>query len=178
MCVLTMTEIQILTKQTASAYQWVDQLVEPVPLDKRKIIPPTVESSIDWQLGHLIISYYFHSIMAIRGHQMDILQQLPIRDYSTWFTLAGPSQSVGKVDSATLVEHLQFMQQKSLAVLATLPDSELDDPLEPTPTSHPIATTKREAIDWNIKHTMYHCGQIGLIKRVVDKRHDFGLRLA
>jgi uncharacterized damage-inducible protein DinB len=70
------------------------------------------------------------------------------------------------------------MQQKSLAVLTTLLDSELDNALEPTPTPHPIATTKREAIDWNIKHTMYHCGQIGLIKRVVDKRHDFGLRLA
>lgn len=172
-----MTETQMLIKQTANAYQWINQLVEPVPLDKWKIIPPTVESSMDWQIGHLIISYYFHSIMVIRGHQMDILQQLPIRDYSALFTQSGPSQSVGKVDSATLMEHLQFMQQKSLAILATLQDSELDNPLEPTPTPHPIATTKGEAIDWNIKHTMYHCGQIGLIKRVVDKRHDFGLRL-
>ncbi|WP_248480271.1 hypothetical protein [Spirosoma liriopis] len=69
------------------------------------------------------------------------------------------------------------MQQKSLAILASLQDWELDQPLELTPTAHPIATTKREAIDWNIKHTMYHCGQLGLIKRVVDQRHDFGLRL-
>ena len=173
-----MRETEILINQTLNAYQWTSKLIEDVPFDKRVIIPQMVESSIDWQLGHLLISHYFHSIMVIRGHQMDILQQLPIRDYSEWFTLAGPSQSVGKVDSATLVEHLQFMQQKSLAVLATLPDSALDDPLEPTPTPHPIATTKREAIDWNIKHTMYHCGQIGLIKRVVDKRHDFGLRVA
>lgn len=168
----------MLINQTANAYQWVNQLIEPVPFAKLNIIPPTVESSLDWQIGHLIISHYFHSIMVIRGHQMDILQQLPIRDYSEWFTQAGPAQSVSKVNSATLVAHLQFMQQKSLAILGTLPDSELDNPLEPTPTPHPIATTKREAISWNIQHTMYHCGQIGLIKRVVDKRHDFGLRLA
>ncbi|GAB3928580.1 DinB family protein [Larkinella terrae] len=173
-----MTETEILINQTANAYQWIHKLVEPVPLAKWNIIPETVESSIDWQLGHLIISHYFHSIMVIRGHQMDILQQLPIREYSELFTASVPSQSVGKVDSAKLLADLQFMQQKSLAILATLKASELDHPLEPTSTPHPIATTKREAIDWNIKHTMYHCGQLGLIKRVVDKRHDFGLKLA
>lgn len=173
-----MTETEMLINQTANAYQWINKLVETVPLEKWNIIPQTVESSIDWQLGHLIISHYFHSIMVIRGHQMDILQQFPIRDYSELFTVAAPSLSVGKVDSAKLVEDLQVMQQKSLAILATLQASELDNPLEPIPTPHPIATTKREAVDWNIQHTMYHCGQLGLIKRVVDKRHDFGLRLA
>ncbi|GAB3781754.1 DinB family protein [Spirosoma horti] len=173
-----MTEIQMLINQTANAYQWTNKLVETVPPDRWSIIPPIVESSIAWQLGHLIISQYFHSIMVIRGHQMDILQQLPIREYSEWFTVSGPSLSVGKVDSVKLIADLQFMQQKSLAILATLETSELDSPLESTPTPHPIANTKREAVDWNIKHTMYHCGQIGLIKRVVDVRHDFGLRLA
>ncbi|MCX6215809.1 DinB family protein [Spirosoma sp.] len=172
-----MTETQMLVDQTANAYQWINKLVETVPREKWNIIPPTVESSIDWQIGHLIISHYFHAIMVIRGHQMDILQQLPIREYSEWFTVAAPLQSLGKVDSATLEEGLLLMQKKSLAILATLRASELDDPLEPTPAAHPIATTKREAIDWNIKHTMYHCGQLGLIKRIVDKRHDFGLRL-
>ncbi|GAB3789140.1 DinB family protein [Spirosoma horti] len=173
-----MTEIQMLINQTADAYQWTNKLVEALPLAKWQIIPPTVESSIDWQVGHLIISQYFHSIMVIRGHQMDMLQQLPIREYSELFTLSGPDQSVGQVESAKLRADLVVMQQRSLATLATLHVWELDNPLEPTPTPHPIATTKREAIDWNIKHTMYHCGQIGLIKRVVDKRHDFGLRLA
>lgn len=173
-----MTETQLLVDQTTDAYQWINKLVETVPLEKWTIIPPTVESSIDWQIGHLIISHYFHSVMVIRGHQMDILQQLPIRDYSEWFTLAAPLQSLGKADSAKLKKDLSFMQQQSLSILTTLSDSELDDPLEPTPTAHPIATTKRESIDWNIKHTMYHCGQIGLIKRIVDERHDFGLRLS
>lgn len=173
-----MTETEVLINQTANAYKWINELIETVPLKKWEVIPDIVESSINWQLGHLLISHYFHAVMVIRGHQMDILQQLPIREYSELFTVSAPSLSVGKVDSAKLVEDLQFMQQKSLAILATLHVSELDDLLEPTPTPHPIATTKREAIDWNVKHTMYHCGQIGLIKRVVDKRHDFGLRLA
>ena len=33
-----------------------------------------------------------------------------------------------------------------------------------------------EALEWNINHTMYHCGQIGVLKRVVDARYDFGLQ--
>ncbi|WP_216824389.1 hypothetical protein [Emticicia sp. TH156] len=45
-------------------------------------------------------------------------------------------------------------------------------------TKHNIfnSKTKFEALDWNIKHTLWHCRQIGLLKRVVDKRYDFGLR--
>jgi hypothetical protein len=63
-------------------------------------------------------------------------------------------------------------------ILSTLSNSELNSPLEATATSHPIAATKFEAIDWNIKHTMYHCGQIGILRRIVDKRYDFGLRVS
>ncbi|WP_031529503.1 hypothetical protein [Dyadobacter crusticola] len=71
-----------------------------------------------------------------------------------------------------------MMQQKSIAILQSVSNAELNNPLEPTPTPHPISTTKFEAVDWNIKPTMYHCGQIGILSRVVEKRFDFGLRLA
>jgi len=173
-----MTETEILINQTSNAYEWTNKLIETIPLEKWEIIPDTVESSINWQVGHLIISHYFHSIMVIRGHQMDILQKLPIKDYSDLFTVSAPILSVGKTDSVKLLQDLKIIQQKSMDILANLSISELNSPLEPTPTPHPIATTKFEAIDWNIKHTMYHCGQIGILRRIVDKRYDFGLRLS
>ena len=172
-----MTEKEILISQTSNAYDWTNKLIETIPLEKWEIIPDTVETSINWQVGHLIISHYFHSIMVIRGHQMDILQKLPIKDYSDLFTASAPIFSVGKTDSLKLLQDLKIMQQKSMDVLAALSDSELHSPLEPTPIPHPIATTKSEAIDWNIKHTMYHCGQIGMLRRIVDQRYDFGLKL-
>jgi len=173
-----MTEKEILISQTSNAYDWTNKLIETIPIAKWEIIPDTVESSINWQVGHLIISHYFHSIMVIRGHQMDILEKLPLKDYSDLFTVSAPILSVGKTDSSKLLQDLKIMQQKSMDVLAAPSDSELHSPLEPTPTPHPIATTKIEAIDWNIKHTMYHCGQIGILKRIVDQRYDFGLRLS
>ncbi|MCK8495480.1 DinB family protein [Spirosoma sp. RP8] len=68
-----MTETEILINQTANAYQWTNKLIETVPLDKWTIIPPTLESNIVWQLGHLIVSHYFHAVLVIRGHQLDLL---------------------------------------------------------------------------------------------------------
>ncbi|TLU97295.1 DinB family protein [Dyadobacter luticola] len=173
-----MSEIELLINQTINAYEWTNRLLDEVPSDKWEVIPKVVDSNINWQVGHLIISHYFHSIMVIRGHQMDVLQKLPIKEYSEMFTVAGPHSSFGKVSPDILFNALNVMQQKSIAVLSSLTVAELNNPLEPTPTPHPIAKTKFEAIDWNIKHTMYHCGQIGMISRVVEKRYDFGLRLA
>lgn len=173
-----MTEIEILVNQTSNAYEWVNKLLAEIPLNKWEIVPDVIESNVNWQVGHLIVSHYFHSVMVIKGHQMDILQTIPMREYSDLFTASAPKSALGKTSSETLLVNLKMMQQKSIDILRSVSISELNSPLEPTPTPHPIAKTKFEAIDWNIKHTMYHCGQIGILSRVVGKRFDFGLRVA
>lgn len=33
------------------------------------------------------------------------------------------------------------------------------------------------ALSWNIKHTMWHCGQIVMLKRIIDKPHNFRLSI-
>ena len=172
-----MTTTQLLIHQNANSYDWTNKLIENIPFEKWGIIPDTIESSISWQVGHLIVSHYFHTVMVIRGHQMDILRQLPIKDYSDYFTVARAEQSTGKFTPEKLLSDLKTMQQKSLEILATVTLDELENPLEPTPVPHPVATNKFEAIDWNVKHTMYHCGQIGILRRVVSERFDFGLRV-
>lgn len=137
-----MNTIELLIHQNANAYDWTNKLIENVPLEKWEIIPETIESSISWQVGHLIISHYFHTVMVIRGHQMDILRQLPIKDYSDYFTVARAEQSVGKFSPEKLLADLKIMQQKSLEILATVTPDELGNALEPTPTPHPVAKNK------------------------------------
>ncbi len=61
-------------------------------------------------------------------------------------------------------------------VIKSLSDQDLESELSPTEVPHPVAKNKFEAIDWNIKHTMWHCGQIGILKRIIDERFDFGLK--
>lgn len=171
-----MNQIELLAMQTKSAYDWAYKLIEPIPEEKWDIIPEVVESSVSWQVGHLVISYYYHTIMVTVGHQMDILQQIPIKDYSQLFHNTSSHKCVGKTQPEDLKKHLKLMEQKSISIIQSLSLDELEKPLVPTPMPHPIAKTKFEAIDWNIKHTMWHCGQLGLLKRVVHERYDFGLR--
>ncbi|MBA4056204.1 MAG: DinB family protein [Marivirga sp.] len=171
-----MTEVQVLTSQTENAYDWTNKLINNIPFEKWDIMPDVIQTNISWQVGHLIMSHYFHSIMVIAGHQKDILQQIPIKEYDGLFTSASPQNSIGKIQPALLSDQLNLMQQKSIGIVKALTSESLESKLEPTHITHPIAKTKREAIDWNIKHTMYHCGQIGILKRIIDERFDFGLK--
>lgn len=61
---------------------------------------------------------------------------------------------VGKTDPTKLKEHLEFMQEQSLGVIKSLSEKDLGKAIEPLKAPHPIAKTKFEAIDWNVKHTM------------------------
>lgn len=68
-----------------------------------------------------------------------------------------------------------LLVKKSIEIIKSLSPGDLQSELEPSPVSHPIAKNKFEALDWNIKHTMWHCGQLGVL-RVVHERYDFGLK--
>ncbi|MBW3467010.1 DinB family protein [Arthrospiribacter ruber] len=171
-----MTEIDVLTKQTEDVYNWTHKLIKTIPLEKWDMLPGVIESTISWQVGHLIMSHYYHSIMVIVGHQMDIIQKIPLKEHDELFTNALPRKSVGKINPSDLINQLTMVQHKSIDIIKTLSLTGLQKKLEPMPTPHPIAKTKFEALNWNINHTMYHCGQIGIIKRLIDQRHDFGLR--
>ena len=171
-----MNEIQILAKQTADAYGWANKVLDTIPYAKWDITPEVIQSNITWQAGHLIISFYYHSIMVIAGHQMEILQKVPMKVYSDLFTNASPAAAVGKADPEALHNHLRYLQQKSMEMIGTLSPGDLERNLVPTPMAHPIAKKKGEALTWNIHHTLWHCGQIGLLKRVIDSRFDFGLQ--
>lgn len=171
-----MTEVEVLTWQTENVYDWTNKLVQSVPFNKWEQTPEILETNIAWQVGHLIMSSYFHCAMVIVGHQKDLFQKIPFKQYDEIFTSGKPSDVNGKIDPVILLDQLKLMQGRSLEILRSLDSKILNNALEPTSIPHPIAKTKFESIDWNIKHTMYHCGQIGLIKRVIDERYDFGLR--
>ena len=170
-----MDQITILARQTESAYTWTKKLLVSIPHEKWDNTPEVVESNISWQTGHLIVSLYYHSILVIAGHQMDILQQVPLKEYSQHFTNALPANARRKTKPEQLLAHLLFMQQRSIAVIKSLSPAGLEASLAHVQPPHPIAKNKLEALEWNIHHSMWHCGQIGLLKRVIDKRFDFGL---
>ena len=171
-----MNEVELLTRQTENTYEWTNKLIESIPFSKWDETPDVINTNVTWQVGHLIMSHYFHTVMVIVGHQRDLLEKIPMRQYDEIFTNGQPSGVSGNVNHAALLDQLKLMQTRSLGIIRSVAPENLDSILEPTRIPHPIAKTKFESLDWNIKHTMYHCGQIGILKRVVDVRYDFGLR--
>ncbi|SDL37889.1 DinB family protein [Kriegella aquimaris] len=165
-----------LKRQTEDAYEWTNRLIESIPTEKWDEIPENIETNVTWQIGHLIMSFYYHSIMVIKGHQIDVIKKIPLQEYNKLFTNAKPINSVGKTNPTDLVSQLKIVQKKSLEIIESLSVYDLENPLEPTEMPHPTAKNKYEALDWNIKHAMWHCGQLGILKRIVDERYDFGLK--
>lgn len=83
---------------------------------------------------------------------------------------------IDKTNPKQLKEDLKYMQGQYLRVINSLSQNELQQAVESTKIPHPVAKTKFEAIDWNIKHTMWHCGQIAVLKRIVDQPYNYGLK--
>ncbi|UEG51365.1 hypothetical protein LLH06_10310 [Mucilaginibacter daejeonensis] len=168
---------ELLLQQTTDAYTWTNRLLESLPIEKWEISPPVIGSNALWQAGHLLVSFYYHSILVIRGHQQTILQSIPLKLYGQLFTQDAPATAVGQVNPYQLAEDLKKMQEHSLTIIKTINEEELLTELEPTGFVHPVANNKLGALDWNIKHTLWHCGQLALIKRVIDARYQFDLQL-
>ncbi len=75
----------------------------------------------------------------------------------------------GIYPATQLHDHFDLIQQITLELLDTFPENKLDDPLEPIPLKHPLATTKYEALSWSFKHEMWHCAEMEMVKRLIGR---------
>lgn len=170
-----MNQIDLLVFQTKDAYHWTNALIAPIPHDAWYETPRVVKSNVAWQVGHLILSVYYHSIIVISGHKMEILKAIPMKEYSALFKNVSPSHEISKISVGELTEQLLFIQNESINSIRSLTSENLSDGLETSPMPHPVAKNKLEALDWNIKHTMWHCGQLALLRRIVHEQFDFNM---
>ena len=130
------------------------------------------------QIGHQVVSIYYHTIMTTVGHISETIEKLNLRHYTKTYGYDTFAKDVSvKTNPEQLMEHLKYMQDQSLEIIESLSAKDLQQAVEPTKVPHPVAKTKFEAIDWNVKHVMWHCGQIASIKRIVDvPPYDYGIK--
>lgn len=172
-----MNEVEILKIQTISANSWLLNMIDSVPQEKWYDMAEGINSSIAWQVGHQIVSIYYHSVMTTVGHKFDVIEKLNLKWYTEMCTYdSSPEAMHENVSPKILREHLVYMQKTAMDVLESLSVKNLQEQVEPTKMKHPVARTKFEAIDWNIKHIMWHCGQISSIKRIIHTPYDFGIK--
>ncbi|CAA9308501.1 MAG: hypothetical protein AVDCRST_MAG56-6025 [uncultured Cytophagales bacterium] len=173
----SMTAKDLLLDQTASSHRWIEKMIDHVPAEKWGLIPAGLNTSLKWQVGHLVLSQHYHGVVVIAGPQPDLLEKLPVKAYSPYFVFG---DKIGEVDERFTVEELRaslrLVQEKGLWAIGQLADGDLAGPLFPRPVPHPVATNKQEALSWNVKHNMWHCGQIGMVARAVGHPFDFKLK--
>lgn len=168
-----MADIHTLVLQTKQVHSWTWKLVDKIPDDKWLTTPSVIESNIHWQIGHLLIAHFYHIIVCQKSPLQEIFGLIPIMDYYPVFAAGTVAKNDSKISVEELKRNLIKVQAKELELFQSLTEKDLSDDLFPTQFPHPVAKTKFEAVCWDIEHTMSHCGQIALIKRVVHKRFDF-----
>ncbi|MEM1358134.1 MAG: DinB family protein [Bacteroidota bacterium] len=156
-----------LLDRTQYAYSWIDKYLTDIPDDRWDDTPPKLDSNLTWQLGHLTLSAYYHSIMVIKDHQPDILQVFPLREYSKLFHRGSARAVVGTFSPASLRANWRIICARSLQIIENISPQELLEPLVEQSYPHPIATTKEEALEWNVLHNHYHWGQVGMVRRAL-----------
>jgi hypothetical protein len=168
-----MTISQHLHASTKDTYSWSNKVISSLEPEKWNELPETLETTMSWQVGHLILSNYYHTVKVIVGNRPDILESIPMRDYNLAFGYGSKPNLALATTAAQLLRDLQVMQENSLSVISGLSDKELIEELVESKIPHPVAKTKGEAIDWNIKHNMWHVGQIATLVRVLGDRIKF-----
>lgn len=167
----------LLKTQTIDAQDWTEKLVNDISEDKWFITPEIIETNLAWQVGHLTLSQYYYTVVLINGPQIEFAQKISIKRYSGLFSNGIKKKELtSEVSVKELLINWKLIQDKTIEVLSDLNDDNLDREIYKLPKPHPFVKTQQDAISWNIKHTMWHCGQIAMLKRVIDKPFDFGMQ--
>ena len=166
-----MNRIEFIDGQNKTTRSFVKGFIDRVPEEKWFIKPAGLETTMAWQVGHLVISQYFHSIAVITGSRKSVSEVVSLRQYSENYAFSTvPSENPeGQPTIQELKQHLDFMGDEVHSVLMSLNDADLDSELHPTKFPHPIAKTKWDALTFSYRHEMWHGGQIAMLKRELKK---------
>ena len=169
-----MNELELLIRQNSDVHRWTKRILHDIPMEKWDNTPDTLKTNVSWQVGHLTISNIYHCITLIHGAPKELFGKVDIRTMAALYGMGSdPVASAGQTSTEVLMERLMLVQKECISSMERVTADQLDQPLEPTRFPHPVAKIKREVLSWNVQHVMWHCGQLGLIKRLIDKRLSF-----
>tara|TARA_B110000211_G_scaffold220375_1_gene266950 strand:- start:287 stop:628 length:342 start_codon:yes stop_codon:yes gene_type:complete len=110
-------KLELLIQQTENTYAWLKCVLKDIPKDKWDEIPENIETNITWQIGHLIMSFNYHTVIVLKGSSQELNEQFPIKKYSKLFTQAPAFACVGKINSEELISNLELVLNYSLKLL-------------------------------------------------------------
>ncbi|MBI1836859.1 MAG: DinB family protein [Flavobacteriia bacterium] len=168
-------QIHLLKKQTIESHAWIEKFISQFPEDKFFDTPEFLDSNFAWQLGHLILSFNYYNVVLLVGPNEIVKETIDLKKYAEFFYKGNKKLEIkSHFQIQQLKSDWDFMCDLSIKTIGNLNEKELNKEIFKLPKEHPFVKTKEDSISWNIKHTMWHCGQIAQLKRIVDSSLDLG----
>ncbi|UKN02958.1 hypothetical protein K6119_05445 [Paracrocinitomix mangrovi] len=154
-------------------YEWTDNWTKSILSDVEEVewgYNERAGTSINWLVGHMIISKYFHSIMSVLNADgvliKEIHKEIPIESYFKYY-FAGSQPNADWLErpgKEVLMKQLNFINNVCVEMIPLLNEAGLDAATE---IKNPVAISKYEALAFTFKHQMWHNGQIAMCKRLM-----------
>ena len=162
-------KLKFIKEQIDYVDNWTSNLIADIDEINCGIVE-NLDTSINWQIGHLIVSKYFHSIQSAvkndSGIISEINQKVPISElFKYYFAGSSPLEPwKNRPNKKQLLEYRNEIDVGTNRILESLTENTL---AEKTEIGNPVAKTKYEALTFLFKHQMWHNGQIAMIKRII-----------
>lgn len=150
-------------EQLDFARRYTLERLDTVPIEEWFVIPPGSGSHIAWQVGHIAAAEYRLCLERLRGRTEADELLIPF-DFLQQFGRTTVAQPPGTFSAQDIRQIFDAVHERILRELSAYPEADLAlPPLVP----HPLCTTRLACLRYAPLHEMLHCGQIGLLRRML-----------
>ena len=165
--------VEIALKQLESARIYLMSMLEGLDDDDWFWTPDSqsasspFDSNIAWQVGHIAMAEYGLMLFRQRGRAEIDLELMPgkFRKRFAKGSVPSPKREDYPAPSQILAQ-LEMIHQQVWVEVPEFVDAELDEPLDPP---HAGYASRYGAMLMAPHHEMLHCGQIGMLRRLMGK---------
>jgi hypothetical protein len=161
-----MTRTEIIIKEMKKSSSWTRYLLKSFDQEKELIIPEGLKTNVNWQIGHILLSRHYHSVVMVFGKQKALTEAIPFREYAAHYAMGSKAAENGtkQPSIALLMDGLREVDKVAVELISEMSESSLDEELL---REHPVAKTKYDSLMWSGQHQMWHNGQLALIKNLL-----------
>lgn len=161
------SRIDIAIRRIETTREYTGSLLEDLSEEDWYWQPEGLSTHVAWQVGHLAMAQYGLTLFRQRGRQpidLELMSGRFRKQFSRGSTPAIRSEKSPSVEEIRGVfdrVHAQALQE-----LPTFDEASLDEPIDPPYSGYP---NKFGALLFSVDHEMLHCGQIGILRRLMGK---------
>lgn len=159
--------IDIVLKQLEASREYLHSLVDGLTTEQWFWVPdsPDFCTHIAWQVGHIAMAEYGLMLFRQRGRAEVDLELMPGTFRKPFAKGSQPKADPDRYPKpAEILAQLDRIHQQVLIEVPEFDPAELDQPMDP-----PVAgyATRYGAMLMAPHHEMLHCGQIGMLRRLM-----------